>query len=1237
MLVKAKRAIIISLFALILVAASAIAFGQGNISQDQLNAQNCPSGLCPGSCTETCGGQTYYCINYAGYGGWKWATSQPACGISNNCDSAVFCADTVRCYAALGRWAYAFEAPSETCNSIDDNCNGQVDEGCNPVCSLSWDSPTTAGGKGARKIGDSSRVAITLSGLLPNQRFILRNTHTSGYYVQDSGHNADTDGSYYTYDSTQITDSEYGSHLGEYATYAIDENNRVLSACGGFVLASAVQPSCSLAWDPPTMQDGMGFRRIGETDSVKISVGGLAPNQQFFLKNVHSSGYSVQDSGHFTGSDGSFFVYDHALVAQNEYGSHPGDYSTKLLDSNGNVIADCGGFRIAGPPTCSLSWDSPILYDGRGLRYAGNLSNVKINVSGLGPGQNFILRNVHTSGYYVQDAGHTADNSGSFSIYDHTLVTQNDYGNHPGNYTIYAIDQSGQILTACGGFVIGSACGNGIVEAGENCDENSPCCISCHFASSTTQCDFAIGSCESDAYCTGSLASCPAKTLKSSTVLCSPARGTCENDAYCTGSSSSCPANTKKPFGTVCNFASGTCENSATCDGNSASCPTNTFKPSTAMCRPSANLTCDVAEYCTGSSAFCPADSNTCGICGNGVVEQPEQCEVPNTNNSNYCSQTTTACEQGGKRLGTRDAYGYCGLACGCIQDPFVYNCATGQCGATCDAHTQCAASTCSQMFSDYCSGNKLYEYNNNNILDNTTATNSTQNTCDINTCGCTNNTAACPAPQATNHCVTGVCNAKCGNSSNFLLNSSTCYFGCDSQNSCLYTNNCSVAPYCGGPLNNTYFHSGQCLAQGCSFSGQACGDLDYYENVTQYCSGDEIKSQQLFHNYFCAANGCNDTHQLVNGTLVLNCNDLDGWYNTSQKRFVNDTQCTEKEQMEQEYRNYTCGSGPACSYIAGNKKWVDTRAIRNRAAGTQCDNGIFCDGADACNGQGACANTGPMMVCNDGNACTNDFCNEASKSCQFVSANANQTNATLNTIKAYGSPFYSNGTIEWVNSSTLITMTASKGSACFSNTTTFYRITKVDGKNCYDNNLCQAINGSGPWINYSKPFSINEESCHLVEFYSSFDGNSEQIKKQCAIVDNTAPLGNKTVSEPEEKWSGQDSSFYDIKERCWNATNGMECWKVTTMTAINLDCIDSQLSAGNRKVCFNVGFDGDDNTVKYCNEFSGQMNQSYCCLNRQVPINFYFREESEHQLKFYCKDDLGNAGLIDDEMFKVG
>jgi len=210
----------------------------------------------------------------------------------------------------------------------------------------------------------------------------------------------------------------------------------------------------------------------------------------------------------------------------------------------------------------------------------------------------------------------------------------------------------------------------------------------------------------------------------------------------------------------------------------------------------------------------------------------------------------------------------------------------------------------------------------------------------------------------------------------------------------------------------------------------------------------------------------------------------------------------------------------------------------------------------------------------------------------------------------------------------------------------TYWRITLVGDTYCNGINEeindtldCNNAQGSGSWNLYSNPFQISQQSCHLIEYYSVDNvDKTETPKRQCAFVDNTAPLPNKTVGQISEIWDGKDANFYNISDKCWATENGIECWKVTTLTPITLDCNDQQPHpVDHENVYFNVNLDGDDVTEKYCDEFNGQMQQNgFCLVSEEAPITFYFREETEHNLQFYCADALGNTGPIDEEKFKV-
>jgi hypothetical protein len=143
-------------------------------------------------------------------------------------------------------------------------------------------------------------------------------------------------------------------------------------------------------------------------------------------------------------------------------------------------------------------------------------------------------------------------------------------------------------------------------------------------------------------------------------------------------------------------------------------------------------------------------------------------------------------------------------------------------------------------------------------------------------------------------------------------------------------------------------------------------------------------------------------------------------------------------------------------------------------------------------------------------------------------------------------------------------------------------------------------------------------------------------LHKQWVFVDNKPPTPVKEVFEPKTEWDGLDANFYELDEFCRTEGN---CWKVTLDTPISMTCEDPDPHpVDHERICFNVELDGADATEIYCDEYAGgedDMEDGYCCLDRIIE-DFTFLEPSEHNLKFYCEDALGNRGPTDDEKFKV-
>jgi len=266
-------------------------------------------------------------------------------------------------------------------------------------------------------------------------------------------------------------------------------------------------------------------------------------------------------------------------------------------------------------------------------------------------------------------------------------------------------------------------------------------------------------------------------------------------------------------------------------------------------------------------------------------------------------------------------------------------------------------------------------------------------------------------------------------------------------------------------------------------------------------------------------------------------------------------------------------------------------------------------------------------------------------------------------TTKTYGEPYFSTCTSQWITSDTNITLTATDGTSIHASgvNKTWYRDVYLENESdwhyCYSD--CDAWTdderatvwglptapepynpSSRGFVLYEGPFTLPNESCHIIEYYSYDNvGKVEKVKHQCVFVDNTPPEPNKTVGDPKTEWDGQDSTFYpEIKDLCWKE-NGIECWKVTLTTPITLDCIDPEPHpVDHEETCFKVGVDGDDKTEEYCKDMHGTYNESgdgFCC-GMNAPYQFYFNEETEHNLEYYCVDALGNKGQVDEEKFKV-
>ncbi|MEM3690559.1 MAG: hypothetical protein QXZ40_02410, partial [Candidatus Micrarchaeia archaeon] len=215
----------------------------------------------------------------------------------------------------------------------------------------------------------------------------------------------------------------------------------------------------------------------------------------------------------------------------------------------------------------------------------------------------------------------------------------------------------------------------------------------------------------------------------------------------------------------------------------------------------------------------------------------------------------------------------------------------------------------------------------------------------------------------------------------------------------------------------------------------------------------------------------------------------------------------------------------------------------------------------------------------------------------------------------------YNNGTAEWINSSTPVILTASDGNSAHSSgvNKTYWRNTLVADEYCLSEQACAGANGSGAWNEYTAPFYKQEESCHLIEFYSVDNVNkTEGVKNKCVFVDNTPPISNKQVGNPKVECSESEKTYYGIND----------CWYMTKDTPINITCTD-QLPhpVGETYIVWQVEWkhywNDSEWTFELGGSYPGGINITYGQLEAANPG----RIDSYHKLTWYCKDRVGNVG----------
>lgn len=217
-------------------------------------------------------------------------------------------------------------------------------------------------------------------------------------------------------------------------------------------------------------------------------------------------------------------------------------------------------------------------------------------------------------------------------------------------------------------------------------------------------------------------------------------------------------------------------------------------------------------------------------------------------------------------------------------------------------------------------------------------------------------------------------------------------------------------------------------------------------------------------------------------------------------------------------------------------------------------------------------------------------------------------------TTKTYGTPFVTNGISDWITSQTPITLSVidpdTTGHGCNSGVAvTKYRVTQLDNNDaCLSDSVCQQQTGSDEegWTAYSSPFTIGQQSCHLIEYYSVDNvQKTETVNKQCVFVDNTAPIFNeKQVGDPKVACSTKEESDCD--------------YYVTKNTQICVTATDPTPHP--------VG--GVTISCSYINWTNPEQSNGPFQLSLDPSGCFKYPEDSHHQLTCTATDALGNVAI---------
>ncbi|MCD4740033.1 thrombospondin type 3 repeat-containing protein, partial [archaeon] len=325
-----------------------------------------------------------------------------------------------------------------------------------------------------------------------------------------------------------------------------------------------------------------------------------------------------------------------------------------------------------------------------------------------------------------------------------------------------------------------------------------------------------------------------------------------DNNTYCDQTSEQC-------VGAQIQYRDsfGYCDGDCGCVEDSWSNPQCVVDECNAEC--AINADCDDQDEYTIDT--CNLDTCSCEYedipyCGDGNVDPAEECELPETEDNNYCDQTTETCE--GTKTKYRDEAGYCDGNCGCVEDPWnTPECVVGSCDATCAIDEDCTdldptttdtcnldTCSCEHEYIGFCGDGYLYPLEEEcelNATDNNTYCDQTTEQCGGGThdnkvmyrdafgycdgdCGCIED------PWSEPICEVGKCGAEC-----------------DATHLC--------ENYCEGTVRNYDAICGWCWSCECEdYSIEDCADGDGWY-PTEETNGTHILMEHRV--YYCEPEAC--------------------------------------------------------------------------------------------------------------------------------------------------------------------------------------------------------------------------------------------------------------------------------------------------------------------------------------------------------------------------------------------